>query len=97
MGWHGTYHHINCVRSPVQQSVLSTQTEPVDPWSARGVSRAVNGVAAEPMSSDDKKRLAELGASAGDKVFAFMMTILIISILLIIKWSLVGRIIRSNT
>ncbi|KAG6895857.1 hypothetical protein C0992_011996 [Termitomyces sp. T32_za158] len=57
----------SCVRS-TEQHVLSTQTEPVDPWSIRGVSRAVNDVAPEHMSNDDKKRLAELGASAGDKL-----------------------------
>ncbi|KNZ74563.1 hypothetical protein J132_06517 [Termitomyces sp. J132] len=59
--WHS---HSNCVRPPV----LSTQAEPVDPWSAHGVSRAVNGIAPETMSSDDKRRLAELGTSAGDKL-----------------------------
>ncbi|KAG6890089.1 hypothetical protein C0995_012038 [Termitomyces sp. Mi166 len=63
--WHG---HSHCFRPPVQQPVLSTQTESVDPWSARGVSRAVNGIAPEPMTNDDKKRLAEIGVSAGDKL-----------------------------
>ncbi|KAG6821459.1 hypothetical protein H0H93_010183 [Arthromyces matolae] len=63
--WHG---HRNCHRPPIQQPPLSTQTEPVDPWSARGVSRTVNGILPEPMSDEDKQRVAEISASAGDKL-----------------------------
>ncbi|KAG6909033.1 hypothetical protein DXG01_002307 [Tephrocybe rancida] len=57
-----------CARPPVPQPTLSTQAEPTDPWSARGVSRAVNGVPPAQISSDEQKRLAEMSASAGDKL-----------------------------
>ncbi|KAG6854263.1 hypothetical protein C0991_008956 [Blastosporella zonata] len=64
--WSGKLRH--CIRAPIPQPALSTQTEPVEPWSARGVSRAVNSIPPAEMSSDDQKRLAELRASAGDKL-----------------------------
>ncbi|KAG6845499.1 hypothetical protein H0H87_008396 [Tephrocybe sp. NHM501043] len=56
------------MRPPVPQPVLSTHEEPADPWSTRGVTRAVNGIPPAQMSSDEQKRLAEMSASASDKL-----------------------------
>ncbi|KAG5647831.1 hypothetical protein DXG03_007755 [Asterophora parasitica] len=63
----------HCIRAPVQPPVLTSSNADADPWSARGVTNAINGIPQEVSQhmndwSDERQRMAEISASAGDKL-----------------------------
>ncbi|KAF5383523.1 hypothetical protein D9615_003590 [Tricholomella constricta] len=63
----------HCIRAPIQPPVLSSNAD-ADPWSTRGVTKAINNLPPAEMSrhtndwNDEKQHMAEISQSAGDKL-----------------------------